>query len=167
MDISKLNKTVEKYERECNAIAEKLEMAKQNLIDDPTDESRLKAIRNLESQLADWKSLLQASKQAVKQKQEADEKAKEKAIVDECARLKSEAEKGYDKAVELLVETAKAMGKVADLARQAEALNRWELDFAKHDNKYPELWAIHRQIVAWYENVMVTSKAFNKNKFGH
>jgi len=127
----------------------------------------LKAIRSLESQLADRMALLTASRQALTKHLEAEAVAKEKAIVDECNRLKGEAEKGYDKAIDLLVETAKAMGKVADLAKQSEALNRWELDFAKHDNKYPMLWAIHRQIVAWCEEALITQPAFVKNKFGH
>jgi len=40
MDISKLNKTIEKYQQECNGIAENLESAKQALIEiRPTNRS--------------------------------------------------------------------------------------------------------------------------------
>jgi len=168
MDISKLNKTIEKYQRECDAIAEKLEVARQALIDDPTDESRLKAIRNLESQLTDWKSLLQASRTALIKQQGIEAEAKEKAIVDECARLKAESELAYKKAFDLLVETAHAMGKVADLVRKGQEVagHRFDLNFGAHDPKLDALFYIHRQIVGWIEEVAVTQPARTRSGLG-
>ena len=151
MDISKLNKTVEKYERECNAIAEKLEMAKQNLIDDPTDESRLKAIRNLESQLADWESLLQASKQAVKKQQEADELAKEKAMIDECGRLRAEADKQVDIALKAIKEVLKATEAVKANVTKVEnmaGINHRELSFGGV-MKYRSMLELRKRLAQW------------------
>jgi uncharacterized protein (UPF0210 family) len=151
MDISKLNKTVEKYERECNAIAEKLEMAKQNLIDDPTDESRLKAIRNLESQLADWESLLQASKQAVKKQQEADELAKEKAMIEECKRLRSEADKQVDVALKAIKEVLNATEAVKANVTKVESMagiNHRELQFGDV-MKYRSMLDLRKRLANW------------------
>lgn len=164
MDISKLNKTIEKYQHECDAIAEKLEVARQALIDDPTDESRLKAIRNLESQLTDWKSLLQASETALIKQQSIEAEAKEKAIVDECKRLKAESDKAYDKAMALLVETIKAMEKVKDLVIEGEnvASHRRELNFGARDQKYPDVFYIYRLVSDWYQEVIVARPALAK-----
>jgi len=150
MDISKLNKTVEKYERECNAIAEKLEMAKQNLIDDPTDESRLKAIRNLESQLADWESLLQASKQAVKKQQEADELAKEKAMIEECGRLRAEADKQVDIAFKAIKEVLNATEAVKANVIRVENMSgvHRELNFGDV-MKYRSMLDLRKRLANW------------------
>ena len=151
MDISKLNKTVEKYERECSAIAEKLEMAKQNLIDDPTDESRLKAIRNLEAELADWESLLQASKQAVKKQQEADELAKEKAMIEECKRLRSEADKQVDIAFRAIKEVLNATEAVKANVTKVEnmsGVNHRELLFGDV-MKYRSMLDLRKRLANW------------------
>ena len=151
MDISKLNKTVEKYERECEVIAEKLEVARQDLVDDPTDESRLKAIRNLESQLADWKSLLQASKQAVKQQQEADEKAQEKAMIDECGRLRAEADKQVDiawKAIKEVLQATEAVKANAIKVESMAGINHRELQFGGV-MKYRSMLDLRKRLADW------------------
>lgn len=151
MDINKINRTIEKYQKECDAIAEKLEVAKQNLIDDPTDESRLKVIRNLESQLADWESLLQASKVALKKQQEADELAKEKAMIDECGRLRAEADKQVDVALKAIREVLKATEAVKANVVKVESIsgiNHRELLFGDV-MKYRSMLDLRKRLANW------------------
>lgn len=151
MDINKIERTIEKYQNECDAIAEKLEQARQALIDDPTDESQLKAIRKIESELTDRESLLQASKQALKKQREADELAKEQAMIEECKRLRSEADKQVDIALKAIKEVLKATEAVKTNVIKVENLTgvtHTELNFGGV-MKYRMMLDLRKRFAEW------------------
>lgn len=151
MDISKINKTIEKYQQECDVIAEKLERARQALIDDPTDEGQLKVIRNLESELTDRQALLQASQVALTKQQEADLQAQEKAMVEECKRLRSEADGHVKNAWKVLNELIQATDAILENVRKVESLagsNHRELHFGDASD-YRTMVLLRKEIDKW------------------